>query len=330
MYLKSIFILAIKIYLHKYNMSHNRTQLKILRGTDAQNNVYVGADGEVTADMTNFTLRLHDGVTPGGHIIGSGSEGGGGGGTYTNTTPVPTTLGGVVAGTTFTNVPITQVFDQLLYPYQAPAFTAFTMSGSSGTPQPTILEVGATLVGETKTFNWSTSNQTNISANSISILDFTGNTIIASSLANTGPATGTVAAVTNTSATSHIYRITGSNTQNVGFSRDFTVSWRWRIYWGTGSFASATASDITGSLISSSLVTNSTGTFNFGAGGYKYIAYPTVFGQKFTFKDVNTGFDVDMQDPTTVSITNTNSATTNYFVHRSTNILGGTLTIVVS
>jgi hypothetical protein len=311
--------------------THNITELQLLRGDSASSAAYVGRAGVVTADIETTedegygVIRLHTGdQTPGGYVIA-----GGGGAPYTNTTPVPTTIGGIVANSTFLNVPITEMFDRLLYPYQAPAFTAFTMTGSSG-PQPTILEVGATLVGETKTFNWSTSNETNISANSISILDFTNNTIIASSLADTGPATGTVAAVTKTSAISHVYRITGSNTQNTGFSRDFTVNWRWRMYWGTGSFASATASDITGSLISSSLVTNSTGTFNFDAGGYKYIAYPTVFGQKFTFKDVNTGFDVDMQDPTTVSITNTNSVTTNYFVHRSTNILGGTLTIAVS
>ena len=102
------------------------------------------------------------------------------------------------------------------------------------------------------------------------------------------------------------------------------------MYWGTGSFTSATASDITGSLISSSLVTNSTGTFNFGAGGYKYIAYPTVFGLKSTFKDAGTGFDVDMQSAVTTAVSNSFGVGTNYYVHRSTNVLGGTLTITVS
>lgn len=101
------------------------------------------------------------------------------------------------------------------------------------------------------------------------------------------------------------------------------------MYWGTGSFASATESDIEG-LISSSLVTNSTGTFTFGTGGYKYIAYPTSFGLKTGFKDTSTGFDVDMQAADTVSLTNGNGVATNYYVHRSTNVLGGALTITVS
>jgi hypothetical protein len=310
-------------------MSNNSyTELQILRGDSASSAAFVGRAGvltldtETTEDLGYGILRAHTGdQTPGGYLIAGV---GGGGGTYTNLSQVPTTLGGIVAGTTFTDVPLTEMFDKLLYPYQAPAFTAFAMSG-----QATTLEVGASIAAGTKTFTWSTSNQTNISANSISILDFTNNTIIASSLANTGTATGTVAAVTKTSATSHVYRITGSNTQNAGFLRDFTVNWRWRMYWGTGSFASATENDIEG-LISSSLVANSTGTFNFGAGGYKYIAYPTVFGQKFTFKDVNTGFDVDMQPAVTTEVTNSFGVGTNYFVHRTTNILGGTLTIAVS
>jgi len=289
-------------------MSNNSyTELQILRGDSASNAAYVGLAGILTADIEsteNFgygVIRLHTGdQTPGGYLVAGVVDGGGGG-------DDPLIVGG----------------------YEVPAFTAFTMSGSTGTPQATTLEVGTTLVGETKIFNWTTSNSSNVSANSIAILDVTGGVTIASGLNNTGTATGTVSAVTKTIATSHVYRIAGSNTRNFVFSRDFTVNWEWKMYWGTGSFASATETDIEG-LISSSLVTDSIGTFNFGGGGYKYIAYPTVFGLKSTFKDVDTGFNVDMQNPTTVSITNTNSVTTNYFVHRSTNILGGTLTIAVS
>lgn len=306
-------------------MSHNRTELKILRGTQAQNDVYIGADGELTADMTNFTLRLHDGVTPGGHIIGSGSSEGGGG-TYTNVTPVPTTLGGIEVGSTFSSVPITEMFDRLLYPYQAPAFTEFAISGQS-----TTLEVGNQITAGSKTFTWTTSNSSNVSSSGITLSDFTNGTVIASGLANTGTTSQTIVAVIKSSATSHVYRISAKNTQDTTFTRDFTVNWRWRMYWGTSSLASLTASDITGSLQSSSLVANSAGSFNFGAGGYKYIAYPAVFGEKFSFKDPSTGFDVDMQSPpTTTAVSNSFDIGTNYLVHRTTNVLGGSLTITVA
>jgi len=319
------------VFLNKETMPNNITEVQILRGSSGSNAAYVGLPGVLTADLTSSAelgrgiVRLHDGTTPGGYVIGGAGGGSGtGSSTYTNVSPVPTTLGGIAAGTTFVDVPLTTMFDQLLYPYQLPTFSAFAMSGQS-----TTLEVGATISAGTKTFTWTTTNPANVSGSSISILDFTNSTTIASGLADTGTTNQSVSAVTKTSATSHVYRISGSNTQDDGFSRDFTVNWRWRMYWGTNAATSLTESDIE-ALISSSLVTNSTGTFTFATSNYKYIAYPTVFGLKTTFKDQGTGFDVDMQPATTVSVTNTNGVTTDYYVHRTTNVLGGAITITVS
>lgn len=307
-------------------MTQNSTQLQLLRGTEAQNDAYTGSPGELTVDTTNNLLRLHDGVTPGGHLIGSGSGGGGGTTTYTNATPVPTTLGGVAAGTTFTAMPLTEVFDLLLYPYQVPTFSAFSISG-----QNTTLEVGDSITAGTKTFTWTTTNPSNISTNSIFIYDWTNSTTvpIASSLTNDGTENVSIPLVTKTTATSHVYRISGSNTQDTGFSRDYTVNWRWKMYWGTSALTSLTESDIE-ALANNGLVSNSTGTFSFIAGGYKYIAYPTAFGLKTSFKDNSTGFDVDMQDAETTSVTNAYGITTNYYVHRTTNVLGGSITIIVA
>jgi len=317
------------VFLNKEPMPNNITQVQILRGSSGSNAAYVGLPGVLTADLTSSAelgrgiVRLHDGTTPGGYVIG-GAGGGGGSSTYTNTSPVPTTLGGIVAGSTFVDVPITEVFDQLLYPYQFPTFGSFAITGQS-----TTLEVGAEITAGSKTFTWTTTNPSNISGSSISILDFTNNTTIASGLSNTGTTSQTISAVSKTSATSHVYRISGSNTQDTGFSRDFTVNWRWRMYWGTASLASLTESQIEG-LISSSLVTNSTGTFTFGTAGYKYLAYPVVFGLKSTFKDQSTGFDVDMQSVVTTAVTNSFGVGTDYYVHRTTNVLGGAITITVS
>ena len=40
--------------------------------------------------------------------------------TYTNATPMPSTVGGWNAGSTFSNKTTSQMFDGLLYPYQLP------------------------------------------------------------------------------------------------------------------------------------------------------------------------------------------------------------------
>ena len=44
-----------------------RVQLR--RGTATQHNTFTGADGEVTVDTTNKTLRVHDGITVGGTAL---------------------------------------------------------------------------------------------------------------------------------------------------------------------------------------------------------------------------------------------------------------------
>lgn len=44
--------------------------IQLYRGTTAQNEAYTGSTGELTMDTTTNQLRLHDGSTAGGHVIG--------------------------------------------------------------------------------------------------------------------------------------------------------------------------------------------------------------------------------------------------------------------
>ena len=50
-------------------MASFATQVQIRRGTDAENDAFTGAEGEVTMDLTNKQLRVHDGQTVGGMKI---------------------------------------------------------------------------------------------------------------------------------------------------------------------------------------------------------------------------------------------------------------------
>ena len=45
--------------------------LRLRRGTAAQHAAFTGLEGEITVDTTNDTLRVHDNVTVGGHILAS-------------------------------------------------------------------------------------------------------------------------------------------------------------------------------------------------------------------------------------------------------------------
>ena len=50
------------------------TQLQLRRGTAAQNDAFTGAEGEVTVDTTNKTLRVHDGTTQGGFPVARSAD----------------------------------------------------------------------------------------------------------------------------------------------------------------------------------------------------------------------------------------------------------------
>ena len=43
------------------------TQVQFRRGTATQNNNFTGANGELSVNLSNYSIRLHDGVTAGGY-----------------------------------------------------------------------------------------------------------------------------------------------------------------------------------------------------------------------------------------------------------------------
>jgi hypothetical protein len=244
---------------------------------------------------------------------------------YTNATPTPTALGGIEAGSTFDNVSVQGMFDLLLYPYQAPSFVTFGISGLSSS-----YEVGTSIAGTSRTATWTTSNASNINANTVDIVDVTNsNTLLAENVANDGSETITLPTISKSTNTTHVFRIEAINSKNSTFSRNLTISWQWALFYGESTATSVSSSDIL-ALRVKTLVNNSNGTFNFIGGGYKYFCYPTSFGLKTTFKDQATNLDVAMLAPQTVSVTNTNGVATNYYVHRTLNQLGGNITIIVS
>ncbi len=49
-------------------------QIQFRRGTADEHKNFTGADGEITVDTTNKTIRVHDGTTPGGTMLARKSE----------------------------------------------------------------------------------------------------------------------------------------------------------------------------------------------------------------------------------------------------------------
>jgi len=247
--------------------------------------------------------------------------------TFTNATATPTTIGGIAAGSTFANKTMQEMWDALLYPYQYPGFTSFSRTNLSST-----YELGEVMVAGSQTFTWSTSNSSNVSANTITIVqNIAPVTTLLSNSANDGTevivAPTTYSAGTSSSVT--LYTITAYNSLNSPFSTTISRSWRPRIYYGTSATSPLVAANIT-ALANNPLAAGFAGTYSFAAGNYKYFCYPSSFGTATVFTDTGTNFNIAMEPLYVVSITNAFGVTANYNVHRTTNVLGGSINILIS
>lgn len=296
--------------------------------------VYVAADAKVyqlsaAGSWTEFT---------------SGAGGGGGGGgadTYTNATPTAVTLGGISSGSTFSAKSMQEMWDALLYPYQAPSFSSFGISGQSSS-----LEIGQSIASGTKTFTWATSNG-NVNANTVVIFDTTSSATLVSGIANDGNEDISFASpITRSTPGNYSWSIQATNTKGTNFNRSFSVNWQAKKFSGISSSATLDSTAIL--ALSGSLSGSASGTYSFGAGEYKFFAWPDSFGSPTAttgFKDTSTNLAVAMANSSDdaffaqaqngwsyglVSVTNPHGAVTNYRVYRSKNKLGGAINIAVS
>lgn len=273
--------------------------------------------------------------------------------TYTNLSPTTTTVGGVVAGTTFSGATWQQVFNTMFYPTLIPNFTSFVMRSNTSTAatQSTTLEVGNSVCGGTRVFTWATSNSSFVSPNTIKIYNVTGGNVIISTptsgIANDGnEVIGGLANVKKTTPTTHTWRIYGTRTNTSTFNLSFTVNWYWKKFYGVSSATTITTSEGVNTFSGSGALASSiTGNYSFTGPGYKYIFVPTSFASPSLFKDLSTNLTVAMADVTddpfysgvsgsyyygTTSVTNAFGIAQNYRVYRTRNYLNGNITITVS
>lgn len=263
-----------------------------------------------------------------------------GGGTYTTPSAVPVTLGGVLAGTTYYNTPISDVFNDLFFPFLSASFSSFLINS-----QTTILEVGNSITAGSKTFSWNILNSAYTQNNSISIKDVTGgNVVIANGITNLINSTAiTISSVTKSTPTLHRWEIKAQRTNGTYFTKNFDVNWRWKVYYGTSSATGLTSSQITG-LTSSQLDTTIIGdTFSCAAGDYKYICVPSTFVEPTLIKDASTNLSIAMADTAEgytagtgtykylpVDVINQYFITQSYKVFRTRNTLGGSINIITT
>lgn len=303
------------------------------------NNFIGGGGSEVTGGTYDNTTgsATFTNSTGGTFVVSGFTTGGTGNVTYTNSTPTSQTIGGIAAGSTFNAQTMQQMWDALLYPYQNPAFTSFSIQGVSSP-----YEIGQ-VIGVNQTFLWANSNHPNISANTISIAGYNLTTL--TGLANDGNEAVTfTGAITRTAADSggtRSWTITGTNTKNNTFSTTFTMRWDYKLYAGTSANTSLTENQIEALANYNSVKQGFSGTYNMSAGGYKYWCFANEYGTPNSFKDASNGLNIAMNDTYAntdskgntydlVSVTNANSEQTNYRVYRTKYVLNGSIDVTIA
>lgn len=255
---------------------------------------------------------------------------------YTNATPTPATVGGIPAGTTFNLRTMQQMWDQLLYPYQAPAFSSFSLGISS--PQ----EIGFDIT-TSQTFTWSTTNSSNVAPKTITINGYNLTTL--TGLTNDGSENVTFTSSVTRNASDGVgvrtWNIQGTNTSGNTFSSSLSIRWDWRLYVGTSSNTTLNETEIEALTDFNSVKNGFSGVYNMSAGGYKYFCFADTYGTPSTFRDTSNNLNIGMNNTYSntdsngntyelVSVTNTNGETTNYRVYRTLNILASTINIQIT
>lgn len=169
---------------------------------------------------------------PGSLFSPPGSGGGGGGGKFVGNTqvilPPGVNIGPYVNGDIIPTdgLPFQEAYTLLCQTYLAPTFTAFSIVGYTSA-----IEVGVAISGS-KTFNWATSNSSNVQANSINIIDVQTATPILSGSANDGTQ-NIVISVPNTSPLNYQYQIQGTNTKSNAITpRNFAITSIYPYFYG--------------------------------------------------------------------------------------------------
>lgn len=237
---------------------------------------------------------------------------------YTNLNPVPVTLGGVKQGTRFDNMPIQEVLTMLLYPYQKPAITALQVNPfeyTIGQSTEAFLNVNYTVI-----------NTDNVKEDGISFtLD--QNLLTGTDIPKTGSYRFNITPIRRTEQGNVplVLKIVASNDEEV--FKTTNLVWNNQIYYGVTT--NTTLNSDTAKALNVFRANSLNRTYNFGQGGYKYVAYPASWGEKDLRKFINpeNNFIVAMEKLDNITIENEYGVSQEYLVYKSVNILNGSIKI---
>lgn len=293
-----------------------------------------GEDGMTPEPVWNGTklfFRYPDGTTttpvdlqgPAGADGADGADGTSGDATWADSRPTIVAWDKIPAGTSLDGLTLHEIIARQVYPFVEPAFSSFAVSTLSGT-----MEVGAQIAANGNA-TWAISNAANAVADTVTLKDHTGAVLFSNAALNASPKAITHEAWTSATAGTSTWTISAQSQSGATFSKTFRVTWLFKLFMGESDSATLDAAGVQ-ALRSGTLKSAYAGNYSYQAGGYKWLAVPKNLGKPGTFKDVSNNLPVPMQDMGTISITNAHGIAQDYYVFRTSNVLGGSITIAVS
>lgn len=260
--------------------------------------------------------------------------GGGGGGLIDldSQGPIPITLGGFTAGEAGVYT-ADEYGNKMLRPYFAPAITSLTNAGLIKT-----FEVGDALPNGTQAVAYTISNpgqiksqppNVGIPSTTISGATFPVDPVLLS--ASSSFDIVIPSAFLLILPGSRTISLQGTNDEDDTFSSTAAIFWKWKKHIGNSVSTSLdNAAILALNDAGTSLSDTAAGTYNFEAGGYKYIVAHVDLPVLTSFKDAATQLSVPFESPVIVSVTNAFGIVANHRVYRTTNSLGGAITVIAA
>jgi hypothetical protein len=260
--------------------------------------------------------------------------GGGGGGIIDldSQGPIPITLGGFTAGEAGIYT-VDEYGNKLLRPYFAPSISSMTNATLIKT-----FEVGESLPNGTKSIDYTIVNPGKIKSQPPNVgvpsTDIVGATFPVNPVLLSASSSFNIVIPSGfhlDEVDERTITLTGTNSKDATFSKTVTIFWKWKRFVGNSSLTSMASADIIALNDAGTIATDTiAGTYVFEAGGYKWIWHESTLGTLTSFKDAATQLSVPFQSPVIVSVTNAFGITTNYRGYRTTNSLGGAITVIAA
>lgn len=235
---------------------------------------------------------------------------------YSNSNPMPSKVGGWNKGSTFNEVPLTEMWTGLLYEFQNPQITQFSVNPNS-------LEIGQEL-STPITSSWKVSNQQN--ATNLEFY-FDGTKLLDKLEYSANNKQITITPQRLTQVGSKRCELKLYDTKGGTASRSVNINWNNFMYYGILMKDSVEVSDL--QSLNKKITNSPLGEFSFEMEGWKFIIYPAIYSHT-RIEDKNTKQQVDITQLSNISITNDYNVTQEFKVFRSTYKLNGSIDMIIS